>query len=71
MPYHYTDEKRESDPQALPDIETEMTGGYWWYRFFAVTDGIRRPLQWNGRIHFGAFDTEAEALADARKGVDS
>lgn len=59
MAQHYSDSKRESDPHALPDIETFRTelGWYYWYCF---------PGCLPDSDPMGPFDTEAEALADAR-----
>lgn len=82
MPQHDSNPKRESKLKALPDIETfyisrdqavtanrkigeegepmEM-GWYYWFcfpRWLPVNDPI------------GPFATEAEALADARDGMD-
>ena len=73
LAYHYSDTSRESDPHAQPDLEVfhlNNTGPYF------------DPLQWNlGNGWYyafgfpgclwdsdpvGPFDTEAEALADAR-----
>lgn len=94
MAYHYSDSSRESDPYALPNIETfyhqhgkrermmlnaghvaEMYGecvtdeegdclgtGWYWQACFpgCLPDGD--PM--------GPFATEAEALADAREGME-
>jgi hypothetical protein len=78
MAHHYSDPKRESDPTALPNVEVyyltaEEAGndedgdpvapnGGWFYAFGfpgCMHDG--EPM--------GPFDTEAEALADAREGL--
>ncbi len=80
MTQAYSDPTRENDPHALPDIEVfqvdeteakhnarhnreyddgspEQPGWYWWACFpGCLPDGD--PI--------GPFDTEAEALADAR-----
>jgi hypothetical protein len=85
MAQHYSDPRRENDPHALPDIEvfyhaqgnviepeehTDDDGGesalpsgwYWWLCFpGCLPDG--EPM--------GPFETEAEALADARDGIES
>lgn len=74
MSQAYSDPKRESDPYALPDVEvwhsddypTENgklveTGWYYWPCFpGCIPDGD--PI--------GPFETEEEALADAREGVE-
>jgi len=98
MSRHYSNPKRESDPWALPDIETwevdaatdpeECPGcsdttrfgadeeteedreqfhlsncrGWWWRSGFpgCLPDGEAQ----------GPYETEAEALADAREGLD-
>ena len=65
MPYHYSDKARESDPQALPDVDTTFHHGdnHWnrgWY--WRAVGGYRHGS--------GPFDSEAEALADAREGVE-
>lgn len=62
----YSDPTRESDPHALPNIEVFKNlepadfageGWYWWPCFpGCLPDGD--PV--------GPFDTEAEAIADAR-----
>lgn len=75
MPHHYSDRTRELDPTALPDVEVfyvtlEDTnashekaddiyepGWYWWSCFpGCMPDGDP----------FGPFETEGDALADAR-----
>ena len=53
-------------PPALPDIEVNMCGGYWWYRFFSIKGDYREASLWNGKPRSGAFNTEAEALTAAR-----
>jgi hypothetical protein len=75
MPYHYTDPERESDPHALPDVEVfyqhrpgRLRGvsntaplypsGWYWASGFPGCLWDSDPI--------GPFDTEAEALADAR-----
>ncbi len=79
MGQHYSDPRRASDPHALPDLEvffapegvvdcepdgeteTRGAGWYWWPCFpGCLPDGEAA----------GPFDTEAEALADARQGLD-
>jgi hypothetical protein len=79
MAQHYSDPRRENDPHALPDIEVfyvsekqalknaddivepSSRGWYWWACFpGCLPDG--EPT--------GPFETEAEALADARNGLD-
>jgi hypothetical protein len=78
MPQHYSDPSRESNPTALPDIEVfEIDHGntvvvndegepfppgwYWWSCFpGCLPDGEA----------LGPFDTEAEALANAREGME-
>lgn len=76
MAQHYTDPSRESDPHALPDIETfmgedypseepedalEADKWYWW----SCLPGCLPDGEPNG-----PFDTENEALADARDGFE-
>lgn len=80
MAMHYSDETRASDPHALPDIEVfyrnadEATwtddngeqindgpGWYWWSCF---------PGCLPDSDPHGPFETEADALADAREGVE-
>jgi len=75
----YSDPKREDEPSALPDVEvfegTDYCAGcddgdqehlkhdkwYWWSCFpGCLPDGDPR----------GPFETEAEALADAREGME-
>lgn len=78
MTQAYSDPSRESDPHALPDVEVfyrtaraivlddwrhedgELMGEgwYWWY----CLPGCMPDSEPNG-----PFDTEAEALADARQ----
>jgi hypothetical protein len=78
MAQHYSDPRRESDPHALPDIEVfydnddkgrnfdadgepVKAGWYWWSCFpGCLPDGDPS----------GPFETEAEALADAREGME-
>lgn len=77
MPQHYADPSRESDPHALPNVETyhsdgvnEAGGsgddapadhaGWYWQACFPGCLPDSDPV--------GPFDTEAEALADAREG---
>ena len=73
MSQHYSDPERESDPYALPDIEVfyhrckvydeeaDPAGWYWWSCFpGCLPDGD--PV--------GPFDSEADALADAREGLE-
>lgn len=73
MSQQYFDPKRESDPHALPDCEVFYAsadelesdapgeylpaGWYWWACF---------PGCLPDSDPFGPFETEAEALADAR-----
>lgn len=75
----YSDPSRETDPHALPDVEVFALDGsinddvhdengkpleagwYWWTCFpGCLPDGEPN----------GPFATEAEALADAREGVE-
>lgn len=72
----YSNPSRASDPYALPDVEVFYVrradveaqdspfpepGWYWWACFpGCLPDGD--PI--------GPFDTEAEALADAREGIE-
>lgn len=78
MAMHYSDEARESDPHALPNIEVfyddadEVNGharnfdadgepvkaGWYWWSCFPGCLPDSDPI--------GPFDTEADALADAR-----
>ena len=64
MAQAYSDPSRENLPYALPDIEVfydKACGWYWWPCFpGCLPDG--GPT--------GPFDTEAEALADAREDLD-
>lgn len=79
MAQHYSDPSRESDPHALPNIETfywspadareqaerasgDMTepGWYYWYCL---------PGCLPDSDPIGPFDTEQEALDDARENV--
>ena len=85
MPYFYTDETRESDPGALPDVEVFHgtaceEGGCGWYDLASCgaddhVNGYFYAFGFPGCLWdsdpVGPFDTEAEALADARKGVES
>ena len=77
MTQAYSDPDRETDPHALPDIEVfywtqleaaqmiddvdatcgKLAGWYWWACF---------PGCLPDSEPFGPFETEAEALADAR-----
>ena len=76
----YSDPKRESDPHALPDLEVfyidpreagtrrfnvdgpvTQSGWYWWTCF----PGCLPDSEPNG-----PFATQAEALADARDGME-
>ncbi len=81
MSQHYSDPKRASDPTALPDVETFQTkDGYdvsgltseeqehldpnaWWY-----WDCLPGCMPDSDPI--GPFKTEAEALEDARDGMN-
>ncbi len=80
MTQAYSDPRRESDPHALPDIEVFFDGpdispcggeprnydsegnpvieGWYWWACFPDSDPI------------GPFETEEEALADAREAND-
>lgn len=73
--YHYSDETRESDAYSLPDVEVFQVGAGeltdsdgepceagWYYAF-----GFPGCL-WDGDP-IGPFQSEAEALADAREGL--
>ena len=76
MGQFYTDPSRENDPHALPDAEVfyaeegelqdedahaRPAGWYWWPCFpGCMPDGEAN----------GPFDTEAEAIADARDGFE-
>lgn len=72
----YTDPRRESDPHALPDLEVWYEDGarlsadepeayacgwYYWHCF---------PACLPDSDPCGPFATEAEALADARQGME-
>lgn len=80
MPQAYSDPSRELDQNALPDLEVfyasagewhvdgdipneRCAAGWYWQPCFpgCLPDGP--PV--------GPFETEAEALADAREGVES
>lgn len=73
MTYQYTDASRESDPHALPDVEVFMYGqgedqramewfeGVGWYYAFGQIGCL-----WDSDPT-GPFDTEAEALKEARE----
>lgn len=65
MSQHYSDPARESDPYALPDLEVYYSGypasdpgWYYWYCF---------PGCLPDSDPIGPFDSEADALADARE----
>jgi hypothetical protein len=79
MAQHYSDPRREDDAYSLPDIETFYAdpndaepyesedgepleaGWYWWSCFpGCLPDGEPN----------GPFETEEEALSDAREGLD-
>ena len=75
MSQAYSDPKRDDDPHALPDLETfeikprdmpaypESGGpGWYWQSCFPGCLPDSDPV--------GPFETEAEALADAREGMD-
>lgn len=78
----YSDPRREDDPHSLPDVEVfyfdsdEAEAGTW----EMTDDGEIAPSGWYYWSCFpgclpdsdpvGPFATEAEALADAREGVD-
>ena len=65
----YSDPKRESEPHALPDVEvfwaqyvwSETPGYYYWFCY---------PGCLPDSDPIGPFETEAEALADARESVE-
>jgi len=68
MAQHYSDPAREASPHALPDLETfysdgkdpdTLSVGWYWQACFpgCLPDGDAN----------GPFDTEAEAVADARE----
>lgn len=83
MSQHYSDPSRENEPTSLPNIEVfyvtqadcdedarqqpeagadyTAPGWYWWACFPGCLPDSE-PM--------GPFDTEAEALADAREGVE-
>ena len=80
MSYHYTDQSRESDPRALPDVEvfyqtesadkwTAQPGGKLTGEKdspgFYYAYGFQGQLWCNDPV--GPFDTEAEALTAARE----
>ena len=73
MSQAYSDPRRESDPHALPDVETfyasetsdigfETGEGWYYWSCFPGCLPDSDPM--------GPFETEAEALADAREGID-
>lgn len=78
MAQHYLDPQRESDPHALPDIETFrvkdgfprvsgedgecLADGWYWWSCFPGCLPDSDPV--------GPFDTETDALADAREGLE-
>lgn len=78
MPQHYSNPKRASETYALPDVETFYCDGTGhndpgseeglaepgWYYWFCLPG----CLPDSGPM--GPFDSEAEALADAREGMD-
>ena len=76
MPQHYSDPSRESDPHALPNVETfeVESGTFSPGRTWAVQSGWYWQACFPGCLPdsdpVGPFDTEAEALADARDGFD-
>jgi hypothetical protein len=77
--HYYSDPSRENDPHALPDLEVfyavagevhgpnddgeESEAGWYWWACFpgCVPDSDA----------YGPFKTEAEALEDAREGIES
>lgn len=80
MAQHYSNPKRASDPYALPNVETfyrkanesswadengnlhdNGPGWYYWFCF---------PGCMPDSDPMGPFETEAEALADAREGLE-
>jgi len=81
MAYHYSDTTRESEPTALPDVEVFYRGpgettwtdddgeqhddGPGWYYWFCF------PGCLPGGDPVGPFEREADALADAREGMES
>ena len=84
MPYHYNDPKRENEPTAFPNVEVffnDEDSGQWGCepRNFG-SDGYPIESGWYYAFGFpgclwdsdpvGPFDTEAEALADAREGFE-
>jgi hypothetical protein len=72
--YFYTDVKREGQPHALPNAETHYNRTE--DNFFVDEEGNPLPVGWYyayGQIGclwdsapIGPFDTEEEAIADAR-----
>lgn len=54
-------EATEEDWQILHDVKQDLRGWYWW----SCTPGCRPDGD-----AMGPFDSEAEALADARDGLD-
>lgn len=69
MTYHYSDPSRETEPNALPDVEvfeathTECPERRAGHRFFYVFGSP--GYLWNSNP-VGPFETEAQALAAAR-----
>jgi hypothetical protein len=82
MTQHYRDESRASDPYSLPDLETFYLGDADAFedseRAAFGTDDEPLPVGWYYWACFpgclpdgepvGPFETEADALADARDG---
>jgi len=75
VPYFYTDPERESDPHALPNVEVfhadrktcdeDVFGESFTFVGFYYAFGFPGCLWDSDPV--GPFDTEAKALAEARK----
>ena len=76
MAYHYLDPARANDPHALPSIETFLAAE----GELVDEDGVPMPSGWYWQSCLpgclpdgeprGPFPSEAEALDDARDGMD-
>lgn len=69
MPYRYVDPSRETDIYSLPDVEI------WYTQKVYKESGFYYAYGFPGCLHdsdpVGPFNTEQEALEDARKSCDA
>ena len=69
MAYHYVNPSRETDLYSLPDVEI------WYSRKIHKESGFYYAYGFPGCLHdsdpVGPFNTEQEALEDARKSMDA